>query len=439
MKSDSYWRTASGVHGLLAVTLIGCGPPASATKREPTAVPVKAVAVVAQDVERTTTQPATVHPYYRAEIRARASGYVKELSADIGDFVNAGDALAVIDVPEMQEQRNIIEARIGRFEAEQQRAEAGIQLAEANVRSVEAKLEQAKSELNRADASLVAAEAEFERTRDLVARQSLERRMLDEARKRRDSEIANKEAVSSAIISAEADIAVANAQLVSAQADVRAAKSETQIGKSQLDEIDVLIAYATLKAPFAGVVTTRSVDLGDLVYEQTQGGTPLFVVSQVDKVRVHVPVPEADAAAVNRDDKISLSFPSFPGEEAIQATVTRVSASLDPSTRTMLVEAEMANPDQKLIPGMFGQATITLATKVAVNMLPARAIRFDEAGQAYVYVVGEDETVEIVTVTTGLDDGSSVEIVSGVTPGQQVVDAHLRRFQPGQKVTLLAQ
>lgn len=440
MEQDLLWRLGSSINGLMVVLWIGCAPATEAKKREPAAaVAVQAVAVVELDVAQTSTQPATIHPYYQAEIRAKVSGYVRELKADIGDFVDPGATLAVIDVPEMQKQQDIIDARIGRFEAEQQRAEAGVELAEANIRSVEAKLEQAKSELNRADASLVAAEAEFERTRDLVERQSLERRMLDEARKRRDSELANKNAVASAINAAAADIAVAKAQLTSAQADVRAAMSETQIARSQLEELDVLIAYATLKAPFAGVVTSRSVDPGDLVYEESQGGQSLFVVSQIDKVRVHIPVPEVDAASVNRGDKISLSFPSFPGEEAIEATVTRVSSSLDPSTRTMLVEAEMGNPEQKLIPGMFGQATITLSTKVAANMLPARAIRFDEAGQAYVYVVGQDETVAIVNVTTGLDDGQSIEIVSGLKPGQQVVDAHLARFKTGQKVTLLEQ
>ncbi len=103
----------------------------------------------------------------------------------------------------------------------------------------------------------------------------------------------------------------------------------------------------------------------------------------------------------------------------------------------MLVEAELPNPDQKLLPGMFGQATITLTTKVAANMLPARAIRFDESGQAYVYVIGQDETVSIVNVATGLDDGRSIEILAGVTTGQKVIDAHLKRFTAGQQVTIL--
>lgn len=423
---------------LAALLLVGCADEREIAEKELTgAVAVKAVAVVQQDVPRTTVQPATVHAYYEAEIHARATGYIKELQADIGDYVDAGAVLAVIDVPEMQKQHETIEARIARFEAEQQRAEAGVELASANVRSVEAKLDQAKSELNRADASLVAAEAEFKRTQDLVERQSLERRMLDEVRKKRDSQLANKEAVSSAITAAEADVAVSKAQQVSAEADVRAAESETAIARRQLEELEVLIEYAELKAPFAGVVTRRTVDPGDLVRQDSPDRGALFVVSHIEKVRVRMPVPEADAASVNVGDAVSLRFPSFPNEDALTATVSRVSGSLDPSTRTMLVEAELPNPQQKLLPGMFGQATITLATKTAANMLPARAVRFDESGNAYVYVLGQDETVSVVDVTTGMDDGRSIEILAGVTAGQKVVDANLKRLVDGQRVKLL--
>ena len=156
-------------------------------------------------------------------------------------------------------------------------------------------------------------------------------------------------------------------------------------------------------------------------------------------MRVHISVPEVDAPLVTRGDSVTLSFPSFPAQESIKGTVTRTSGNLDPSTRTMLVEVEMPNPDQKMIPGMFGQATITLATKSAANMLPARAIRFEDSGQAYVYVVGDDDAISVVPISTGADAGNSVEVLSGLVSGQRVVDAHLKRFSSGDKVRLLTQ
>ncbi len=132
------------------------------------AVPVKTVAVVREDVQRTTTQPATVRSFYRADIRAKASGFVKTVEADIGDLVTAGATLAVIDVPEMAKQREILQARITRNESDEKRAQAGVELAQANVRSTEAKWMQSKSEMSKAEATLAAMEAEFTRTRDLV-------------------------------------------------------------------------------------------------------------------------------------------------------------------------------------------------------------------------------------------------------------------------------
>ncbi len=419
----------------------GCGAQAVGEPPEKKAktVPVKTVVVAEEDVRRTSTQPATVHAYYRAEVRAKVSGYVEKIAADIGDVVEKGDTLAEIDVPEMEKQQQIIEARLARAKAEETRAEAGIALASANVESANAGLVQAQSEFERAEASLAAAEAEFSRTQDLVQRQSLQNRVLDEVRKKRDSELANRNAVNSAIDSARADVTVAKAKRTSAEADLKAAQAETKIAEKQLEEIKVLIGYATLKAPFAGLVTRRTIDPGDLVRESNEvgEGEPLFVVSQVDPVRVRVPIPEVDAASVSRGDTMTLRFPSFSGEEPLTAEVTRLAGDLDPNTRTMLVEAELENTDGKLLPGMFGEATITLSTKVAANMLPARAVRFQESGQPYVYVVGDDETVTIQDVVTGIDNGHSIEILSGVEPGQVVIDAHLKRFTDGQTVRRL--
>ena len=424
---------------LLTLGLGGCAPRTEVNDDAFKPTPVKAVVVTEQPVQRTTTQPATIHSWYRAEIRARVSGYVREVKADIGDYVEEGAVLATIAVPEMEKQREIINARISRHQSEERRARAGVELAEANITSSEAKLAQAKSELLRVEASLAAAESEFKRVEDLVQRRSLEDRLLVEARKKRDSERAAKDVAASAIQAAEADVTVAKAKKNSAKADVDAAEAETLIARRQLDELDVLISYATLKAPFAGVVTARHVHPGNLVRETNEvgNGQPLLVVSQISKVRVHIPVPEADAAYVRAGDNVTLNLPSFSAEGPVDVKVKRVAGDLDPSTRTMLVEAEMENPDNKLLPGMFGEASIHLGAKTALAMLPARAVRFKENGDAYVYVIDDDNTVKVTAVTTGHDNGHAIEMTSGVAVGERVIDAHLQRFQTDQKVTLL--
>ena len=444
MASNSPLRARLTFTGLALLVCLGCSSgdrPVIESATGVTPVPVRTVAVMQEEVQRRSVQPATVHAYYHAEIRTKVTGYVKELPVDIGDQVAAGDPLLVIDVPELQQQRKTMAARVRRAEAEEMRAAAGVRLAAANIQSAEAKLAQANSEINRAEASLAAAEAEFERTSDLVQRQSLERRMLDEVRMKRDSEIATKQAVASAVLSAEAEVTVAQAKLSSAEADRDVARADTEIVESQLEELDVLLGYTVLKAPFAGVITRRSVDLGDLVLAESQGskGPSLFSLSQMEKVRVQIPVPEAQAAMVNPGDTIDLYFPSFPSEKSIQASVTRLSGSLDPSTRSMLVEAVIDNTDLRLVPGMFGQATITMGAKLASTVLPARAVRFDETGNAFVYVISDDETIGIVPVTTGIDDGQTIQITTGIEPGQRIVDAHRKRFASGEKVTIVTQ
>lgn len=426
---------------IATVLMAGCPSdrPVLTKAEPPNATAVKTVAVTNEQVRRTTSQPATVHAYFQADIRAKASGFVREIQADLGDFVRKGEPLAIIDIPEMRKQREVMQARLARSEAEEQRAKAGVDLAIAEVESAKAEVEQAKSEMSGAEASLAASEAEFERTDDLVRRGSLQNRMLDEALKRRDSERATRDSIESLIRSTESKVNVAAARRASAEADLRASKAETDVVRRQLDELDVMIDYATITAPFDGIVTDRKVEPGDLIGDagDQSDREPLFVLSQISRVRVRIPVPEADAPMIDIDDPVAITFPSFKDEPTLNATVTRFAGGLDPSTRTMMVEVEVDNADRKLMPGMFGQATIELDSNIAASMLPARAIRFDETGNAYVYVIDPNRVVSRVDIITGLDDGNTIEVVSGVEAGQEVIDANLKRFADGEKVVLL--
>lgn len=413
--------------------------PSLQTLRAADKTAVRTVAVAMQTVERTTVQPATVHAYYMAEMEARLAGYVSVVKAEIGDVVSKGAVLATISVPEMAKKREVMRALVLRAEANETQASSGIQLAKADVQSAAAKQAQAESQLASVKASLAAMESEFNRTAELVQRQSVQPRMLDEARKKRDSERANIQSVGSSIEAAKADVIVARAKLSAAEADLAAANAETTVASKRAEEFEELLKYSQIVAPFDGVVTHRDIDPGDLVRETTgkDSSHPLFVVSQVNKVRVQIPIPEADAAFIRKGDSVELSFPSFPGEKAIAAKITRSSGSLDPSTRTMLVEAELSNAEGKLIPGMFGQAKVTVAATATAQVLPARAVRFDEAGKAYVYAVDANETVSIVPVTTGRDNGHIIEVTSGLVTGQRVIAAHLKRFTDGESVRVI--
>jgi RND family efflux transporter MFP subunit len=212
-------------------------------------------------------------------------------------------------------------------------------------------------------------------------------------------------------------------------------QADTVIAERRLQELEVQLQFATVTAPFTGVIAVRHAEPGDLVQPDANAAA-LFKLIQVDKVRIHVSVPERDAAAINRGDAVRIQFPSFTNAEVLEVEVTRTTGQLDPATRMMRVEAEVDNKDGRLLPGMFGQATIELGVRSDVAVLPARAVRFSDTGDAFVYAVN-DSKVQVLPIVTGADDGRTIEIVSGLNDQQTFVDAHRQRFEAGQTVEVL--
>ncbi|MCA9229000.1 MAG: efflux RND transporter periplasmic adaptor subunit, partial [Planctomycetales bacterium] len=183
-----------------------------------------------------------------------------------------------------------------------------------------------------------------------------------------------------------------------------------------------------------GRIAERGIDVGDLV-RSTSGASerPLFVVVEVDRVRIRVAVPERDARWVNAGDEATVRLTGMPGR-SLSGTVTRVAAALDESTRSVWAEIDLDNPDGQILPGMFGEATIILEQREAALLLPAGAVRYDEKGAASVCVVSDRNTISIVPVTTGVDNGLQIEILTGLSGGERVVDSRLGRLAAGQQV-----
>ncbi|GIW79915.1 MAG: hemolysin D [Gemmatales bacterium] len=399
---------------------------------------VKVVRPEKTTLERITIQPATVVPFYTAKIHAKVSGYLKELNVDIGTNVNAGDILAVIDVPELQKEREGQDQKVKQLEKNEKRALAGVQLAEANIQACEALVLQAKADIARAEASRVADFAHLQRIEKLVASNAAVESLLDEARKRYDSSEAACRAAKAALSSANANVLVARARLANAEAELDAARAETAVARKKLEEIDAILAYATLKAPFKGIVTARHVDPGDLVRDTRQTGQdhpPLFEIAHIDVVRIRVVLPENDVPWADQDDQATVTFRSLPGKP-FSGKITRIARSLDEGSRTMVAEIDLKNPDGSLLPGMYGEARIVLETKKDCIVLPARSIRFDHNGQSVVYVVQKDHTIAIVPVQTGLDNGKVIEILSGLQGDEAVVNGTVGRLKQGQSVII---
>ncbi|WP_158633474.1 efflux RND transporter periplasmic adaptor subunit [Tautonia sociabilis] len=432
----------SGSSALVALLVMGAGcsgpdAPVNAAESGEAAGEVTTVPVIRPEratLRRTTTQPATVHPDHQAEIHARVSGYLALLEADIGDRVEAGQVLGVVDVPELTKGRQRREAMIARLEADERRAAAEIDLAGADVEATEAMRDQELAEIATARAALDAQRAEFNRVQGLVSEGAVTGQLLDEARERLESAEATLASAEAAAASASANVDVSLARLAASQASLETAKAETEVARKELEELDAMIAFATLRAPFPGVVTRRHVDPGDLVREGQGAGPegPLFVVAKLDTVRVRVALPEDDAPGTDVGDPAVVIFRSLPGR-SFEGRVDRIARGLDTSTRTMLVEVDLPNPGLSLLPGMYGEATITLEQAEGL-VLPAGAVRYDEEGRSFVYVVDETDAIRVVNVGTGLDDGSRIEITSGLDGSERVVAPTIDRLQEGQRV-----
>jgi multidrug efflux pump subunit AcrA (membrane-fusion protein) len=258
--------------------------------------------------------PATIQAFFVTDLYAKNAGYVSQINADIGDHVKKGQVLAVIENPELQAQ----------FEK-----------AQAAVAQGKAALDVAKRQLAGMEADLVLQRATLERQKELYAGKAATAQTLDEARA--------KEGVAAAAVE------TSKAKISLADADLQAAKAEA-------DRLQALLQYDKIIMPFDGVVTRRLVNPGDLVQSATATrAAPLFTCQKLDVVRVFADAPEASAAAIRPGTRAEVKL---WGETTIQGSVTRVATALDPETRTMRVEIDLPNPDEKLQPGMYAHVTL---------------------------------------------------------------------------------
>lgn len=435
------WLAGVGIGcTVFGLALVGCrDTPVPEADSASTVTRVEIVRPQRKDISHTVTQPATVHPYHQADIVAKVAGYFEAVYVDIGDTVEEGQPLAKLRIPEMDKQRDQAVARQQRLAAELDRATAAVEVASAQNVAAEAEVEEALSDVEQVVARLVAERADLDRVQGLVQKQAATLAMLDDAQSAHDVSVASKVAAEAAVRSARARLQIAVAEQRAAEAEVATAKARLDESGKEVEEIDTMLDYATLRAPFDGVVTSRHVDPGDFVAGSPTGGDaqrPLFHVDQQHRLRVRVTVPERDAVDVNQGDPVEISYDARPGQP-LSATVTRVAERLDPSTRTMVAEIELDNHDRLLLPGMFGRATITARVKPDALVLPASAVRVAADGEPHVLLLDAENRVSRVSVSIGADDGREIEIIEGLVGDEQVIDAVVGSIEPGQQVEVV--
>jgi RND family efflux transporter MFP subunit len=429
---------------LTVVVLPGCARIVAAPAQEEEGARAEPVRVRVQKpqpkvVRNATVQPATIHPNFQAHIYARVPGYLQELKVDIGEKVAKGQVLGILDVPELDKRKEKQLAILQKREAEELRAAAEVAVAQATVKASEALLSKARADLSRSVAQLNADQSEYKRISDLVSSRSIAQRMQDEVTQRYESSKAGRYAAEASVLSAQENVSLARAKIQVAQAEQKAATAATSVARKELEELEALLSFATLKAPFAGTVVERHVEPGDLVRDAqsaTGKAPPLFAIADLQTVRVRVSVPERDTPYVKVGAKATIDLLALRGRPLV-GKVSRLSRMLEGEARSMLVEIDLANDKDVLRSGMYGRATILLEERPRCVVLPITFVHQDETGKSFVYIVDEDSKVAAVTVTPGLDDGQSIEVLDGLSGEEQVIAPTENRLQVGQPVEVL--
>jgi len=267
------------------------------------------------------------------------------------------------------------------------RVKDGQVLATIEAPEVDQEVQQAKAQLSQANASLALAKSDLDRWKSLARDSAVSQQELDEK-----------------TAAYEASAATANAQ------------------RANVQRLTSVQGFSKVTAPFASVVTARNVDVGTLVSPGTSGagtgGLGLFRVSQTDTMRVYVNVPQSLAPSIQIGQKASVSL-AEQHDHVLTGKVARTAAALDPGTRTLLVEVDVANTDHSLLSGSFVQVDLATGGMVAPVVVPANALLFN-AGGTQVIVIDDHNIAHYHKVAVGRDYGATVEILSGVDEGATV-------------------
>jgi RND family efflux transporter MFP subunit len=335
---------------------------AAALKQRDFVPHVRVQEVRASDATLLVSLPATSLGWETANIFGRASGYITKRHVDIGSRVKAGDLLVEVTAPELDHQ---------------------IAQSEATVAQVKATL--AQTEANRELARVTA-----ERSAALAPQGAASRQQADNDR---------------LAYRAQQQAAVAQ------EATIKAQEAQLMVLRQQK-------IYQQVVAPFDGVVTQRNIDIGSLVQADAGGGTPLFAMVHSAVIRIQLYVPQDQAFGLMPGAAAVVRVPEIPGR-TFAGTVTRLADALQPGTRTLLTEIDVANDDGTLRPGIYCTVELKIPRRTPSLIVPSAAVIFNQAGLQVAVV--ENGTARLRKIEVVRDLGTEVEISDGVAAGDKVI------------------
>jgi RND family efflux transporter MFP subunit len=362
---------------------------------------------------------ATIEAHEKTDLCAQVRGVVQAIppEIDIGRVIKKDDPLITLDIPDLVADRD-------HKVALKEQAEKAREQAEHNRTVAQKEVIEAQAQVQRYQADLQFRELAHKRLVELSKRETVQPQLTEESRMQFD-------AAGSALTAAQAQIETKKARLSAAEGEIEVAKAKVKAAHADVARASALVDFATIKAPFDGVITKRWVDSGATVKDP---GVPLLTVMRTGVVRVILDVPERDVPYLHADPDGKAAVPSNPLKLRVPALqdavfdgrITLLAGALDPATRTMRTEVHLDNKAGLLRPQMTGTARLTLARRDKVLTVPSSAL-VRSGDLTLVYYIADPQgdpprgVVRQATVELGLDDGVRVEIRAGLTGNEQIV------------------
>ena len=346
--------------------------------------------------------PATVRPWQVATLNARVNGYLIHWHADLGARVRAGDLLAEIETPELDQEIAEGQAQVGEAIAATTQSKAERTEAEADLKAAEAQLVRVRAETE-------LARTQRTRSEKLVRTRALSQEDFDTSSTQLEVRAAD-------VTATEAGITRRRRNLETRDAIINAREATAKSRQANVDRLKELQAFRRIVAPFDGVITKRTAQVGMLV---TAGKDPLFVIEDMNRVRVQLNVPQTYSLQARPGVVALVSLPESSGR-IVKATITRVADSVDSTNRTMLAEIELENSSRTFQPGSYAQVTLTTPQIDPVWSIPTNTLAMRVDGP-HVAVVDAKNKIEIRRVNLGRDLGSRVIVAEGIRGDERLI------------------
>jgi len=382
----------------ITVLVLACGCHKEEKKEEAEApAPVQVAAVTQAAIRRMVAGDGVLFAKDQASVSPKVAAPVSKFYVNRGDHVKAGQLLATL------ENRDLIAAA--------NEARGAVAQAESNLRSTQGAtvpeaMIKAQGDLDAARQARDAAQKVFASRQELYEQKALARRQVDEAQVSFVQASANFRAAEEHLRALES---------VSRDEQLKAAAAQVEAAKSHLQSLEAQAAYSQIHSPIAGVVADRPIYAGELA----NPGTALLTVIDISTVVARVNVPQAEAGPVRIGQQAVITQPD--SDQELTGKVIVVSPATDANTTTIQVWVEIANPAGRLKPGASVHAAIATESYKAATVVPVAAILPGEEGGTAVLTVSADSVAHRLPVKTGIRERDRVQILSGVSPGEEVV------------------